>query len=119
MIKIDVEGSEPLAFQGMKATLESAVGYQIFFEFHPDALKSCGHDPLKLAQHLFELQPDLIAEIQHDKKLKRLHSLADFESIIHECLTTKEMWKDYTNIFLSKNAALPTEMRRLLDGETA
>ena len=119
VIKIDVEGSEPLAFQGMKATLESAAGYQIFFEFHPDALKSCGHDPLKLAQHLFELQPDLIAEIQHEKKLKRINSLADFESIIHECLTTKEMWKDYTNIFLSKNAALPAEMRRLLGRETA
>ena len=39
VIKIDVEGSEPLAFRGMKTTLESAHGYQIFFEFHPDALK--------------------------------------------------------------------------------
>jgi FkbM family methyltransferase len=115
VIKIDVEGSEPLAFQGMKATLESAAGYQIFFEFHPSALKSCGHEPLKLAQHLFELQPDLIAEIdQHEKKLKRIDSIADFEGIIHGCLTTTELWKDYTNIFLSKNAAMPAEMRQLL-----
>jgi FkbM family methyltransferase len=118
VIKIDVEGSEPLAFQGMKATLESAAGYQIFFEFHPSALKSCGHDPLKFARHLFELQPDLIAEIQHEKKLKRINSITDFESMIHECLTTTELWKDYTNIFLSKNAAMPAEMRRLLDRET-
>jgi FkbM family methyltransferase len=118
VIKIDVEGSEPLAFQGMKTTLESAAGYQIFFEFHPDALKSCGHDPLKLAQHIFELQPDLIVEIQHEKKIKRISSLADFESIIDGCLTTTELWKDYTNIFLSKNATLPAEMRRLLGRET-
>jgi FkbM family methyltransferase len=115
VIKIDVEGSEPLAFRGMNSTLESAAGYQIFFEFHPDALRSCGHDPLKLAQYIFELQPDLIVEIQHEKKLKRISSLADFETIINGCLTTKELWKDYTNIFLSKNSAMPEEMRRLLE----
>jgi FkbM family methyltransferase len=115
VIKIDVEGSEPLAFQGMKATLESAAGYQIFFEFHPSALQSCGHEPLKLAQLLFELEPDLIAEIdQHEKKLKRINSIKDFETITHGCLTTTELWKDYTNIFLSKNAVLPADIRRLL-----
>ncbi len=119
VIKIDVEGSEPLAFQGMKTMLESASGYQIFFEFHPEALKSCCHDPLKFARQLFELQPDLIAEIdQHEKRLKRINSMSDFESIIQECLTTTEMWKDYTNIFLSKNAGLPEEMRKILGRET-
>ena len=120
VIKIDVEGSEPLAFQGMKTMLESASGYQIFFEFHPEALKSCCHDPLKFARQLFELQPDLIAEIdQHEKRLKRINRMSDFESIIQECLTTTEMWKDYTNIFLSKNAGLPEEMRKILGRETA
>ncbi len=94
-------------------------GLSDIFRVSSGRVKSCGHDPLKLAQDLFELQPDLIAEIQHEKKLKRISNLADFESIIHECLTTKEMWKDYTNIFLSKNAALPAEMRRLLGRETA
>jgi len=78
------------------------------------SLKSCGHDPSEFARYLFDLKPDLIAEIQHEKKLKRISSLSDFEAIIHDCLTTTEMWKDYTNIFLSKNAVLPGEMRKLL-----
>jgi len=116
VIKIDVEGSEPLAFRGLEATLESALGYQIFFEFHPEALKTSGHDPVQFAQHLFDLHPDLIVEIdQHQKRLKPVNSLADFESIIHECLTTREMWKDYTNIFVSKGAELPAEMRKLVN----
>ncbi|MGB6066323.1 MAG: FkbM family methyltransferase [Desulfomonilaceae bacterium] len=118
VIKIDVEGSEPLAFQGMKSTLESALGYQIFFEFHPEAQKSAGHDPLNFARHLFDLEPDLIAEMdQHQKCVKRISRIEDFESIVNECLATTEMWKDYTNIFLSKNAELPDEMRRLVSGE--
>jgi len=41
--------------------------------------------------------------------------MADFEGIIHECLTTREMWKDYTNIFVSKGGELPEEMLRLLN----
>jgi FkbM family methyltransferase len=115
VIKIDVEGSEPEAFRGITATLKSAAGYQIFFEFHPDAMKASGHDPAQFAQHLLDLRPDLIVEIdQHQQRLKRINSMGDFESIIHECLTTTEMWKDYTNIYLSKGAELPAEMRKLL-----
>jgi len=102
----------------LAATLKSALGYQVFFEFHPDALRSCGHDPLKFARHLFDLEPDLIVEIdQHGKRLKRINSMSDFQSIIRECLTTKEMWKDYTNIFISKKAALSSEMLGLLPKE--
>lgn len=102
----------------MKTTLESAHGYQIFFEFHPEALKTSGHDPLIFARHLFDLKPDLIAEIdQHQKYLKRINSIEDFETIVDECLTTTELWKDYTNIFLSKNARLPAEMLRLMSRE--
>jgi FkbM family methyltransferase len=115
VIKIDVEGSEPLAFRGLADTLECAGGYQVFFEFHPAALKASGYDPLNLAQHLFDLQPDLIAEIdQHEKRLKRLNTMADFEIIAHNCLTTTEPWKDYTNIYLSKGSELPAEMHRLV-----
>lgn len=115
VIKMDIEGSEPLALEGMEATLGSAKGYQVFFELHPDALKASGHDPFEFVQHVLDLKPDVVAELdQHEKTVRTISDLADFTRIVGECMTTTEMWHDYTNIFVSKNAELPSEVSRLL-----
>jgi FkbM family methyltransferase len=114
VVKIDIEGGEPLAFRGMESTLAAAPGYHVYFELHPPALKSSGHDPADLGRIVFDLGPDLVAEVdQHEKKVRPIRSLADFEAIVNRCLTTGEMWQDYTNIFVGKGLALPPELRGL------
>jgi len=112
VMKIDVEGSEPLAFAGLAETLKSAKGYQIFFEFHPQALQDLGHDPLTFSRSILDLQPDLIAEINHHEKVvKRVLGMLGFEQLVNDCLNPTKMWSDYTNIFISKRLALPEGFR--------
>jgi FkbM family methyltransferase len=112
IMKIDVEGSEPLALAGLVETLKSAEGYQIFFEFHPQALKDLGHDPLEFSKSILNLEPDLIAEINHhEKAIKRVSGMAGFEQLVNDCLNPTKMWSDYTNIFISKNLSLPEGFR--------
>jgi FkbM family methyltransferase len=112
VMKIDVEGSEPLAFAGLTETLKSAHGYQIFFEFHPQALQDLGHDALTLSSTILDLQPDLIAEIDHhEKTVKRVSGMPGFERLVNDCMNPTKMWSDYTNIFISKNMALPEGFR--------
>lgn len=114
VIKMDIEGSEPLALEGMETTLGSARGYQMFFELHPGALKASGHNPIEFVQRILDLKPDVVAEIdQHEKTVRRIRDLADFTRIVTKCMTTTEMWHDYTNIFVSKNAELPSEVSKL------
>jgi FkbM family methyltransferase len=111
VVKIDIEGGEPHAFRGMEATLKSAHGYQVFFELHPGALLSLGHDPLEFGRYLFGLRPDVVAEIdQHKKVTKRIRDFSEFRSRVEGCLSTTEMWQDYTNIFISKGLKVPFEM---------
>jgi FkbM family methyltransferase len=114
VMKIDVEGSEPLAFASLEETLGSCAGYQVFFEFHPQAMLDLGHDPLKFAGYLAGLQPDLMAEIDHHTNtVKHIQGMADFERLVNECLHPTKQWADYTNIFLSKGLVLPGDFSRL------
>jgi FkbM family methyltransferase len=111
IVKIDIEGGEPHAFRGMEGCLKSATGFQVFFELHPGALLSLGHDPLEFARYLFGLGPDVVAEIdQHKKVTRRIRDFSEFRAIVEGCLSTTEMWQDYTNIFISKGLKIPFEM---------
>ncbi|MDQ7785512.1 MAG: FkbM family methyltransferase [Desulfomonilaceae bacterium] len=110
--KIDVEGAEPEVFHGMEATLNNARGYQVFFELHPGALLSLGNDPLEFGNFLFGLGVDVMAEVdQHEKVTRRIRSLREFATIVEGCLATKEMWRDYKNIFISKGLRVPIDIR--------
>ncbi len=108
VIKIDVEGSEPIALAGLEETLRSARGYLIFFEFHPQALMTLGHDPLELADYCLTIAPDVIAEIDHhEQAVKPIQGRADFERIMNECLNPTRLWADFTNIVVAKGLRLP------------
>lgn len=54
-IKIDVEGAEFFALQGMKQILESSVNVKIFIEFVKIAIEDSGMDPKKMLDFLFSL----------------------------------------------------------------
>jgi len=110
--KIDVEGAEPDVFRGMDTTIKSADGYQVFLEFHPAQLQSLGHNPMDFGRYLLELGADVVAEVdQHERGTRRIRNLAEFESMVEGCLTTKDMWRDYTNVFVSKGLSIPFEIR--------
>jgi FkbM family methyltransferase len=112
VVKIDVEGGEPDVFGGMEMTLSEAQGYQVFFELHPGALLSLGHDPLALARYLFSLGLDVVGEVDHNAKIvQRIRDISDFAAVIERCMTTTEMWQDYTNIFISKDLTIPFEIQ--------
>jgi FkbM family methyltransferase len=107
IIKIDIEGGEPRALAGMRETIKSAAGYQIFSEFHPPALKLSSHDPMAYAAQIVALQADLVLEIDElGFRVEPIVGMADFERIISRCLAAEEWWKQFTNILISKNMSL-------------
>lgn len=107
IIKIDIEGGEPRALAGMRETIQSATGYQIFSEFHPPALKLSGHDPMVYAQQIVDLRADTMLEIDEmGFRVEPIDGMADFERIISRCFGAEEWWKQFTNILISKNMSL-------------
>jgi FkbM family methyltransferase len=52
VIKIDIEGGEPFAFQGMKTLFSQAKNLSIIMEFAPSALKKADINPIKFLQQL-------------------------------------------------------------------
>lgn len=107
IIKIDIEGGEPLALVWMRETIQAAAGYQIFSEFHPPALKLSSHDPMAYAKQIMALKADVVLEIDElGCRVEPINDMADFERIIWRCLTAEEWWKQFTNILISKNMSL-------------
>lgn len=52
VVKLNIEGAEPLALQGMEATLLRAGSVRLFVELNPPALTAAGADPRELIEHL-------------------------------------------------------------------
>jgi hypothetical protein len=52
LIKIDVEGAEPLVLQGMRETLLRNLDLKIIFEFWPRFVRSFNINPLEFLIHL-------------------------------------------------------------------
>ncbi len=111
IIKIDIEGSEPRAFKGMKNALAAAEGYLVFSEFHPPAMKLSGHDPYSYAEHIWGLGNDVILEIDElGRKVVRISSFDEFEIIIRRCADAPEWFRQFTNILFGKNMSVPIRM---------
>jgi len=47
IIKMDIEGAEPLVLEGMRETIARNHALTIIFEFHPNAIRRLGYSPLK------------------------------------------------------------------------
>jgi hypothetical protein len=62
VIKLDIEGAEPLALRGLAKTLAQR-DLMLFFEFSPEPLRSAGFDPVA----------ELAEFIAHDFVLYHLH----------------------------------------------
>jgi FkbM family methyltransferase len=52
LVKIDIEGEEPSALEGMRRTLERSPDACVLLEFSPAALRAAGHDPNEFGARL-------------------------------------------------------------------
>jgi len=59
LIKLDLEGAEPLAVQGMRETIKRASSAAVFVEVNPSALYAGGYAPAALVHALQELGLEL------------------------------------------------------------
>ena len=79
VIKMDIEGAEMLALEGMMETIERSPGLIIFTEFYPKAFKRLGKSPIKFLERLRGLNFS-ISVINEDKK--ELSPLNDFDAFV-------------------------------------
>ena len=79
VIKMDIEGAEILALEGMTETIERSPGLIIFTEFYPKAIKRLGKSPIKFLERFRELNFSIFI-ISEDKK--GLIPLKDFEDFV-------------------------------------
>lgn len=55
LVKMDVEGAEPLALEGMQETIRRSPGLKLVAECAPEALRSAGRDPVDFLRRLVGL----------------------------------------------------------------
>ncbi|WP_137285881.1 FkbM family methyltransferase [Halorussus salinisoli] len=64
VIKIDVEGMEYSALQGMEALLENNIVSHLYIELHPDVIEKKGHSVNKVTKYVegFGYNPEILTE---------------------------------------------------------
>ena len=55
VVKMDVEGAEPLALEGMRKLIARSAQFKLVVEFAPEALRFGGNDPARFLERLAEL----------------------------------------------------------------
>jgi hypothetical protein len=55
LIKMDIQGWEPVAFGGMGQTLANNPGVRMVFEFWPEGIRLAGHNPRAFLEALHRL----------------------------------------------------------------
>lgn len=72
LVKMDIEGGEWDALQGMRETLLRSRPLTLFMEFHPSCLTACGADPGDVLRFLTELGFSLEAIDEREGRVSRL-----------------------------------------------
>lgn len=104
IIKMDIEGAEPLALKGMTRTLE-AEKLILFFEFSPGALKSCGFDPHAV---LSDLRNSGFTLYEIKETQKKILPIMDMSSFVAQFSDTQ-----YTNLLCVKGSHVQNIIREL------
>ena len=90
IIKMDIEGAEPLALEGMRKTIARNPALVIIFEFHPNAIRRLGYSPLKFLETFKELGFSM-SVIDEDRRTHII--IADIETFV-ESFHNKESSKN-------------------------
>ena len=103
LIKIDIEGAETLALEGMKKTIIKNPELVLFTEFYPAAIKRLGHSPFKF---LADLQGAGFSLFEIDEDRKSLKKVEDPEGFI----LNFPKGESFTNLYATRVADLNGEM---------
>ena len=91
IIKMDIEGAEPLALEGMRETIARNPTLIIIFEFHPNAIKRLGYPPLKFLETFKELGFSM-SVIDEDRRTHIIiHDIATFVESFHNKESSKNL----------------------------
>ena len=81
VLKIDIEGAEPLAFEGMRETLTRNKDIIVFTEFYPKAMRRLGKDPVAFLK-TFDSFGFSIKNIDEDRRRLTIIEPSDFVSFV-------------------------------------
>ena len=111
-IKIDIEGSEPLAFNGMKELFKSNIDFIIMTEFHSGLLNNTDNNgAITFAKNIWDLDFAEIYQINNNKsKLIRIETKNEFLDLVLK-LNKSEGYNKITNLLLCKNPQDLTSFR--------
>jgi len=94
IVKIDIEGNEIHAIEGMKKTLESCSGYIIFCEYSVNRMNIAGNQPEKLLDQIYSLGRDGVYEI--DSKTESIVQIKRSAELLQE-------GRRFCNLLIVKN----------------
>jgi hypothetical protein len=82
---MDVEGAEPLVFQGMSKIINSNKKLKIFVEFDPLRIKRAGYEPKQFARKLLEdYRFSILAIVDEDKRALKVRNINEILSVCRE-----------------------------------
>ena len=100
-IKLDIEGNEPEAFQGLQQLFQSNRNYMILFEFHAGLLNTMEHSAKGFVNSIWKPELYVIYEIKsHLSHFEKINSLSDFEKLSDRC-SASDFPNNLTNLLLS------------------
>lgn len=89
IVKMDIQGNEARALEGMKLTLDGASGWVLFFEHFPFLVQSAGVDLHGFEQRLSDLGADMMFEI-NGESIDRLVDADALSAVFDRLATEKE-----------------------------
>lgn len=93
-IKMDIQGSEGWAIQGMRLLLQRNKNVKIIMEFWPAGLRKCGIEPEKLLKSLIEYGFNLYHVNEQEQKIEPI----TIDEVMEMCTAEK-----HTNLYLHRS----------------
>lgn len=94
LIKMDIQGYEPIALRGMRKQLELNYDIKIFTEFDPNLIQSAGESPRDFLSEIYSHGFNIMIVDEHEKKLKE----SQIDQILDYCIKN-----DFVNLLCSRN----------------
>ena len=102
VVKMDVEGAEALAVEGMKNILKKNKNVRFLMEFFPLFIKKMGNSPEKLIKTLIEELDFKIFVIGHDYSMEKEKNDLVKINKIEDIMSLIKNEEDHLNLYLSR-----------------